>query len=173
MSKKILVPRYSSFIPTKQQRIHAAEINNRYPIDRFANERDWFFFFHVDPAIRIIHAFGMNIGLVFFLWAILEWSLLSFLLWGVGVFFFYYLGVLTHILYDGGSAKVEQRHLITTFWPVMAMNFRTTFGRYDKELRHFIQQYPFTFQAHDLIEIERKDLLKFLLTTKELSTFAR
>lgn len=172
MSKRILVPKYASFFPSEAQRDHAAQINAQYPMSLFENEHDWFFFFHIDPAVRILHATGMNVGVIFFAWAILEWSLYSIPLWGIGVFFFYYLGVITHIIYDRQSAPVERRHLVTTFWTVIVINLKTTFGLYDRELRRFINKYPFTVNAHSLFEIERSSLLKFLCSIRNLSSLS-
>ena len=167
MSTKLLIPSYSSFIPSSKQREHASQINKEYPLDRFDNASDWFFFFHIDPVQRFIHTFGMGVGSIFFAWAIWEWSLLSFLLWGIGVFFFYCLGVISHAVYDKTSAPVERSHLVTTFWPVTLINLHTAFGVYDRQLRQFVEKYPFTVQAHSLIEIERKNLVKHLLRQKD------
>ena len=40
----------------------------------------------------------------------------------------------------------------------------TTFGGYDEALREFVDKYPFTTEAHNLVEIEKNNLLKYLIS---------
>jgi len=164
LADKILIPKHSSFFTSAKFRNHAASINDNYPAGLFENDQDWFFFFHIDPAIRLIHAFGMNMGFYFYVMALLEWSLFSFVYIGFGIFFFYFLGVITHKIYDKSSAPIKREHLRTTFWTVIKINYMTTFGGYDEALREFVDKYPFTTEAHNLVEIEKNNLLKYLIS---------
>lgn len=158
----ILVPKNSRFFPSKEQRNLSSQRIKEYPPEKFETYNDWFFFIHIDPVQRFIHAFGMYVGSFFFIMIFIEWSKLSFLYYLLGVFFFYGLGVISHAIFDKGTAKSEPKYFITTLKDVIYFNLATTFGFYDKALRRFIKKYPFVIDAYQLEEINRAHLIKFL-----------
>lgn len=158
--KKILVPKYARLFPNTESRKFNRARNAEFTPDKFLSYNDWFYFIHVDPYLRLIHALGMTIGTFLYVIAGYKLYLFGFKL-GVlvefltGVFFFYFLPLLSHYFYDGGSAKAEPDKLLPTFIPVIHINFLTISGRYDRWLREFIKKYPFTLEAWKLEERER------------------
>ena len=129
----------------------------------FKTYNDWFYFIHIDPAQRIVHAFGMFAGSYFFIMLFLEWSFKSIVYYLLGVFFFYVLGIISHLIYDKGTAKSDPKYFIPTFIPVIKFNILTSLGIYDNSLRRFCDKYPFTVKAYDLVEINGFSLIPFLL----------
>ena len=159
----ILVPKNSRFYPSKEQRELAAKRVNSFTPEKFDAYNDWFYFIHIDPVQRLIHAFGMYVGLYLFVMIFIEWSTLSWLYYILGVFFFYVLGIISHQIYDKGQAKSEPKYFLPTFMVVIKFNLQTTFGFYDKGLRDFVKKYPFVKEAYELEEIPRSQLLSHLL----------
>lgn len=155
--KTKLVPEYSQLVPSKDLRQIHQERQHLYPAEKFETYNDWFYFIHVDPIIRWWHAIGMMVGFLFYIIAGYETWILG-LSWKVaieiliGVFFFYFLPLISHFLYDGGSAKSTPDKFHSTLIPVIHINLLTLTGRYDKWLRKFILKYPFTTQAWKLQE---------------------
>ena len=158
----ILIPKNSRFFPTDEQRQQSAARVLDYPPEKFESYNDWFFYIHIDPVQRMIHAFGMYVGLFFFVMIFIEWSYLSIFYYLLGVFFFYGLGVISHLIYDLGKAKSAPRYFLSTLVVVIQFNLATTFGYYDKRLRKFIKKYPFVINAYELQEIKRSHFFKFL-----------
>ncbi len=156
---KIYVSKITRIIPTRESRsIHADRIA-KYTPDKFQTYNDWFYFIHVDPVVRWIHAFGMVVGT--FLYVISAYELiifgfgLSFLVkFFVGMFFFFFLPSISHFVYDGGGARSTPDKFHSTLIPVIHINLMTLTGKYDQWLRKFIQKYPFTVEAWKLEEKE-------------------
>ncbi len=69
-----------------------------------------------------------------------------------GMFFFYFLPLISHFIYDGGTAKSTPDKFHSTLIPVIHINLLTLTGRYDNWLRNYIQKYPFTVEAWELEE---------------------
>ncbi len=169
MGRNLLVPRHATFRIIKPKNTVAIKFNASYPEEAFDSVHDWFFFFHINPVVRFVHTFGMLVGLICFVIAAISWNWFTFVWLLIGSFFFYYLGGISHMIYDPDKAKVRPIHLMTGFLPVVRINMLTLMGRYDKALRQFQMKYPFTTEAHDLIEIDSRDLLTYLLKKKSLS----
>ena len=156
MNKK-LTPRSTSILPRKSFRQFHIDRNLQYGPQKFETYNDWFYFIHVDPVIRWWHALGMVIGMGFYLAAASE-ALSNGITWtaggltGAGMFFFYFLPLISHYVYDGGSAKSTPDRFHSTLYPVIHINLLTLTGRYDRWLRTFIGKYPFTREAWDLRE---------------------
>ena len=158
--KKILVPKYSSFIPRKENREFHKERNIKYTPVHFETYTDWFYFIHIDPYARRAHAFGMVLGT--FVYVI---SFYKFWVFGLtfkflfqihlAAFFFFYLPLISHYVYDGGKAKSTPKMFLPTFLPVIHINLLTLTGNYDQWLRTFILKYPFTVEAWKLEENDR------------------
>lgn len=152
-----LSPKWARPIPNKESRKFHQERNDRYTPDKFEHYNDWFYFIHVDPFTRWIHAIGMVIGFIFYfisgyeLWifGLNAGVVIKFL---VGVFFFYFLPLISHYIYDGGSAKSTPDKFHSTLIPVIHINLLTLTGQYDKWLRKFMIKYPFTREAWQLEE---------------------
>ena len=161
--KTVLIPKGSRLVPTKKLRSKARNRIQKYPESLFECYADWFFFVHIDPVQRYIHAIGMIIGIIFYIIVIIEWSIYSIIYYLIGAFFFYGLGVVSHILYDSSLGRSRVRNYHQTLFPVIKFNLRTLFGNYDQKLREFIHKYPFTLEAFDLIEIEKKDIWSYLI----------
>ena len=159
----ILVPKNSRFFPTTEQRKQSAARVQNYPPEKFETYNDWFFYIHIDPVQRMIHTFGMYVGLFFFTMIFIDWSYQSIYYYLLGVFFLYGLGVISHLIYDQGQAKSAPRYFLSTLIVVIEFNLATTFGYYDKKLRKFIEKYPFVKEAYELEEIKRRDFFKFLI----------
>ena len=128
-----------------------------YLPDKFECYNDWFYFIHVDPVIRKWHAFGMVVGTLFYLFSAYEaiahgitYALGVYLL--IGAFFFYFLPLISHYVYEGGTAKSSLDRLHSTFKPVIHINILTLTGRYDEWLREFMNKYPFIREAWELVE---------------------
>lgn len=161
--KTILVPKSARILPTAETKAFHMKRNEIYTADKFQSYNDWFYFIHVDPYIRGIHAFGMMIGfLLYFIAAFNTWifgvNWASAIQVMIGVFFFYFLPLISHYFYDGGSAKSTPDRFHSTLVPVIHINIMTLTGTYDHWLRKFIQKYPFTSEAWDL---EEKNVRKF------------
>lgn len=171
--KTLLIPREARFFPSKEMRIKAGRRVEHYSLDHFENLQDWFYFIHIDPAQRYVHAVGMLIGIVIYLAQLLylsELSLLSHLIFfSVGTFFFYGLGIVSHVIYDYGTAKSEPKNFLPTYPVVIKFNLLTLIGRYDQDLRRFVARYPFAIEAFDLIEIPKTQLLTHLLAPVDTS----
>lgn len=171
--KTLLIPREARFFPSKEMRIKAGRRVEHYSQDHFESLQDWFYFIHIDPAQRYVHAIGMLIGMVIYLAQFLYLSELSLLahliLFSVGTFFFYGLGILSHVIYDYGTAKSEPKNFLPTYPVVIKFNFLTLVGRYDQDLRRFVARYPFAKEAFDLIEIPQAQLLTHLLAPTDTS----
>jgi hypothetical protein len=105
----------------------------------------------------------MYVGAFFFTMLFVEWSLKSIGYYLLGVFFFYVLGIISHLIYDKGTARSEPKYFIKTLPAVISINFLTSIGLYDSSLRKFCEKYPFTHEAFELIELKPKDLLPHLL----------
>lgn len=154
---KAYISRHSRLVPTKSSREFHLERNSRYTPDKFQTYNDWFYFIHVDPFIRWIHAFGMIVGCFLYIISIYEFIIFGFgwapvIKFFVGMFFFYFLPLISHFIYDGGTAKSTPDKFHSTLIPVIHINLLTITGRYDKWLRQFIQKYPFTVEAWQLEE---------------------
>lgn len=158
--KKQLLPKSARLIPSKSSREFHLKRNELYTADKFQSYNDWFHFIHIDPYIRWIHAVGMVIGSVLYLiCAYKVWvhgfKLDLLLLFFTGVFFFYVLPLISHYIYDGGTAKSSPDRFHSTFGTVIHINLLTLSGRYDSWLRNFVKKYPFTIKAW---ELEEKDV---------------
>lgn len=161
--KKILIPRSSRAFPNQGSRDFHRERNALYTPENFENYNDWFYFIHVDPYLRWIHAVGMVLGFVLYFIAGLKLWLFGFtlecvLIFLTGLFFFYFLPLISHFFYDGGTAKSTPDKFHSTLIPVIHINLLTLTGRYDLWLRKFIQKYPFTVKAW---ELEEKNVRRF------------
>jgi len=157
--KKILIPKNSSFIPRQKNREFHKNRNINYTADKFNSYIDWFYFIHIDPYARRIHAFGMVIGtFLYFICAYKIWifgfSIEIIIQIFLAAFFFFYLPLISHYIYDGGKAKSTPDMFLPTLIPVIHINLLTISGRYDKWLRKFILKYPFTIEAWGLEEKE-------------------
>jgi hypothetical protein len=160
--RTILWPKHSPIIPTSESRAFHRQRNTVYTPDKFETYNDWFYFIHLDPRARAVHAFGMVVGT--FLYLI---SAYKFFIFGISLnliitiltaaFFFFYLPLLSHYLYDGGGAKSTADKFIPTFLPVIHINLMTLTGKFDPWLREFIKKYPFTVEAWKLEEKEIKE----------------
>lgn len=163
--KTILWPKYSTFIPTRQSRSFHIRRNSIYTPDKFETYNDWFYFIHLDPHARMIHAFGMVVGtflyfISFYKFIIfgLTWNLVFTIL--MAAFFFFFLPLISHYIYDGGGAKSTPDKFLPTFLPVIHINLMTITGKFDPWLRDFVKKYPFTIEAWGL---EERALKKTLL----------
>lgn len=157
--KKFYISKQSRLVPTKSSKDFHRERNARYSPDKFQTYNDWFYFIHVDPYVRWIHAFGMIVGIFLYIISLYEFLIFGFgfapvLKFFLGMFFFYFLPLISHHLYDGGEIKTPASKLIPTLIPVIHINFLTITGRYDQWLRKFIKKYPFTVEAWQLEEKE-------------------
>lgn len=162
--KMVLLPKKSRFYPSASLREFARRRNAAYPKEFFQTYNEWFYFIHIDPIQRFIHVFGMITGLIFFGLMIINWGLISFIYYILGAFFFYGIGIISHLIYDKGSAKSERKYLLTTFYPVIRINVLTLFGRFDQDLRKFINKYPFVKDAYELEEVPKTKIFSFLIT---------
>jgi len=162
--ENILIPRISTFFPSSHTRTLAQSTVRNNPPEKFQSYQDWFFFIHIDPAQRYVHSIGMVIGTIFFMMLFIEWSYWSFLYYILGVFFFYVVGIISHLIYDKGEAKSHPRYFAVTFLTTIQFNLLTLFGMYDKKLREFLKKYPFVAEEYDLIEIKKSQLIFHLLT---------
>ncbi len=166
MHRTILYPSQSRFLPSQEIRDQALMRNSKYKLRDFETLEDWFFYTHVDPVQRMIHAIGMFIGLSFF--GLCSYFLfsenwpLTALFYLLGVFFYYVSGIISHQFYDAGTGRSRPKDLITTFIPVIKINLATTFGSYDDKLRAFIAKYPFVTEAYQLIEVRHTRRYEFL-----------
>lgn len=155
--KKVYVSRWSRPLPSRESRAFHMKRNLHFTPDKFSSYIDWFYFIHVDPFIRWVHALGMVIGLFFYIISAYRFWFLGYstevlIQFLVGVFFFYFLPLISHYFYDGGSAKSTPDKFHSTLIPVVHINLLTVTGRYDKWLRSYIQKYPFTIEAWELEE---------------------
>lgn len=155
--KTVLFPRNSILFPTRESRERHLKRNALYPVEKFATYNDWFHFIHLDPYTRRVHAFGMISGSFLYVFAayhalIFGLSLKVLALILAGAFFFFFLPLLSHYFYEGGTAKSAPDKFHSTFIPVIHINLMTLTGTYDRWLRNFIVKYPFTVDAWDLEE---------------------
>jgi hypothetical protein len=155
--KSELIPKSTRFFPNKSTRLFHVERNAQFGPEKFQTYNDWFYFIHVDPVIRWWHAIGMVIGMIFYIFAGIDiwifglsWSVVFKIL--TGVFFFYFLPLLSHFIYDGGGAKLSPNKFHSTLIPVIHINLMTLTWQYDSWLRKFIEKYPFTTTAWNLEE---------------------
>ena len=166
MKSTLLLPKSSRLIPSQLQRELGLSRNSRYTIEDFESLEDWFFFTHIDPTQRIIHAIGMALGLLFFAlvfyYILTPNYLMAFITYLFGVFFYYVSGIISHQLYDLGTGRSHPKYLLPTFIPVIKINLATTFKYYDRDLRGFVTKYPFVIEAYELIEIPKDKTLDFL-----------
>ena len=154
---KRLIPKSFNLFPNKETREFHIQRSLKFGFDKFETYNDWFYFIHIDPMLRWWHAIGMLIGIFFYALAFKNFLMndlalniaIEFLL---GAFFFYFLPLISHHLYDGGKENAPPSRFHSTFIPVVHINFLTLTGRYDAWLRKFIQKYPFTVEAWELIE---------------------
>lgn len=152
-----LIPKSARLIPTAESRKFHQARNEQFTPEKFEHYNDWFYFIHVDPFLRWIHAIGMMIGFILYFFAAYEFWIFGFTFgvvanFMVGVFFFYFLPLISHYIYDGGSAKSTPDKFHSTLIPVIHINLLTLTGQYDKWLRKFIEKYPFTMEAWQLEE---------------------
>jgi hypothetical protein len=157
---KFLSPKSARLIPTVESRRFHQLRNDNFTPDKFQEYNDWFYFIHVDPCLRWIHAIGMMIGLILYFYSGFEFWIFGFTPGVVikflsGAFFFYFLPLISHHIYDGGSAKSTPDKFHSTLIPVIHINLLTLSGQYDKWLRKFILKYPFTVEAWQLEEREK------------------
>lgn len=155
----ILQSKFTRLIPSQESRAFHTNRNLNFTVDKFQTYNDWFYFIHVDAIIRWIHAIGMVLGFILYYFSAYEWWIAGFstsvvIKFLIGVFFFYFLPLISHYIYDGGSAKSTPDRFHSTLIPVIHINLLTLTGRYDKWLRKFIQKYPFTVEAWKLEEKE-------------------
>lgn len=155
-----LVPKSARLIPTAQSRKFHQERNDKFTPDKFKQYNDWFYFIHVDPFLRWVHAVGMTIGLILYFFSAYEFWIFGMTLgvvtkFLIGAFFFYFLPLISHYIYEGGGDKPTPDKFLTTLIPVIHINLLTLTGQYDKWLRVFIVKYPFTIEAWQLEERER------------------
>jgi hypothetical protein len=160
--KMYLIPKSARLIPTDETRKFHLARNAKYTMDKFNSYNDWFYFIHMDPFLRWIHAIGMVIGLILYFFSAYQSWILGFSLNVVftffsGMFFFYFLPLMSHYIYDGGTAKSTPDKFLSTLIPVIHINLLTLTGRYDKWLRNFILKYPFTYEAWDLEERQKEN----------------
>lgn len=161
--KTYLKCRFSRLIPNSESRQFHMARNAVYTPDKFQSYNDWFYFIHVDHYLRWIHAVSMVIGIfLYFISAYKLWifgfkadTIITFF---IGMFFFYFLPLISHYIYDGGSAKSTPDKFHSTLVPVIHINVMTLFGTYDSWLRKFIEKYPFT---HEAWQLEEKNVRKF------------
>lgn len=158
-----LAPKSSRLLPSKDTRAFHLDRNGKYGPEKFQSYNDWFYFIHIDPILRWWHAGGMVIGSLFYIFAALDFWVFGLTLAMtikifVGVFFFYCLPLISHYIYDGGTAKSSPDKFHSTLIPVIHINLLTLTGRYDQWLRKFIEKYPFTTEAWQL---EEKKLFLF------------
>lgn len=155
--KTNLIPKSARILPTKESRQFHRFRNDIYTVEKFQSYNDWFYFIHVDPFIRWVHAIGMVIGLILYFIAGYKFWILGFnlevaVIFFCGIFFFYFLPLISHFIYDGGTAKSSPDKFHSTLIPVIHINILTLSGRYDLWLRSFIAKYPFTVEAWELEE---------------------
>ena len=164
--RHLLYPRLSRFKPSEDIRAQGLTRNQAYKLEDFENLEDWFFYTHIDPAQRIIHAIGMILGIIFFIQCVFalfnqQWlGLFAFYL--IGVFFYYVSGIISHQFYDAGTGRSHPKYLLPTFLPVIKINTATLNGSYDRRLREFVAKYPFVHEAYDLIEVPYSQRFHFL-----------
>ena len=155
--KTELIPRSTRLFPNKSSRVFHNKRNAKYGPEKFQNYNDWFYFIHLDPVIRWWHGIGMMIGIIFYIFAGLDAWIFGFGLSTIikilaGVFFFYFVPLISHYIYDGSTAKSSPGKFHSTLIPVIHINLLTLTGQYDRWLRKFIEKYPFTVEAWDLEE---------------------
>jgi hypothetical protein len=158
----LLLPLHSRLIPNQVLRNKALDRNTQYKIENFESLEDWFFFTHIDPVQRLIHAVGMYIGLFFFLLMFIDFGLQSFIYYILGVFFYYVSGIISHQFYDGGSGRSHPKFLLPTFIPVIKINLATSLGYYDSVLRDFVKKYPFVETSYELKEVPKDKYYSFI-----------
>ena len=149
---KTFTGRHFRLIPSKESREFHIKRTLHYTPDKFESYNDWFYFIHVDPYMRWIHALGMVIGVILYLFSAIQIILNGFgwkpvIEFFVGMFFFYFLPLISHHIYDGGKANATPDKFLPTLIPVIHINLLTITGTYDKWLRKFMVKYPFTKEA--------------------------
>lgn len=155
--KTQLIPKSTRLLPNKSTRLFHLERNRAYGPEKFQKYNDWFYFIHIDPIIRWWHGLGMMIGIILYFFAALDAWIFGFGMAMVtkvlaGVFFFYFLPLISHYIYDGGTAKSTPDKFHSTLIPVIHINLLTLTGQYDRWLRKFIEKYPFVVEAWNLEE---------------------
>ncbi len=175
--KKVLVPRHSRIFPTKLELDISESIPKKYGPEFFETYQDWFYFAHIDPVQRWIHALGMVIGYGIYIYCgylAINLMVIPFIIWLlVGIFFYYGSGLISHSVYDRAAGKTTPDHFGDTFGTVHRFNLETLLGIYDYSLRKFIKKYPFVTEAFDLIEIKIEKLPQHLLTRNKEQKNAR
>ncbi len=151
--------KHSRLFPSRESRAFHIARNAKFTPDKFENYNDWFYFIHVDHYLRWTHAISMMVG--FFLYFISAYKLWIFglkldtvLTFFFGMFFFYFLPLISHYIYDAGTAKSTPDKFHSTLIPVIHINVMTLTGSYDRWLRKFVEKYPF---AHEAWALEEKE----------------
>jgi hypothetical protein len=152
-----LKPQNSRLIPTRESRAFHAARNRTFTPDKFESYTDWFYFIHIDPYTRALHAFGMVVGTLLYVVSLYRFLVFgarpeAFLTLSAGAFFFYVFPLLSHYVYDGGGARSTPGKFLPTLLPVIHINLLTLTGRFDSWLRRFVEKYPFTVAAWALRE---------------------
>jgi hypothetical protein len=147
VSGSALVSALAALVPTPAARERNRRRVRMYGPERFASYRDYFWFGHVDPVLRWWHAIGMVAGVVLFPLAVLLRDPLLFL---AGVVFFYGLGYVSHVIYDGGAARTDYRYFLPSIPWIIEINLRTLGGGFEPCLRDLAERYPFVRQAYGL-----------------------
>lgn len=155
--RSYLISKHSKLIPTSESREFHRKRNAEFSPDKFQSYTDWFYFIHIDHYMRWFHAISMVIGCS--LYIISAYKLWIFglkadtvITFFTGMFFFYFLPLISHFIYDAGSAKAGPDKFLPTFIPVIHINFMTLTWTYDSWLRKFIEKYPFVIEAWQLEE---------------------
>lgn len=148
-----LIPANARWRPTSESRAENCRRVAAHAPERFKKYSDYFFFIHVDPVLRFWHSLGMFAGIAFFALLVFNisnwpWNLV---LYSLGVLFFYGFGVISHYFYDGGVAKTGRKHFWDSLFTVIYFNTLTAFGLYQRRLRRFVEEYPFTIEAYELL----------------------
>jgi len=156
-SPRRLVPATTRWIPNRWSRQLSRERVRDYDSSQFETYADYFFFLHIDPVQRFWHSYGMFAGIGFFTGLFLNWNVwpLNLIFYLLGVLHFYGFGLISHLVYDGGSAKTEGRHFWDTMPTVIYFNTLTATFQYQKALKKFIRKYPFVIEAYGLRSQEK------------------
>jgi hypothetical protein len=140
-------------VPSSEVRAENRQRLNEYSIERFNGYGDWFYFIHIDPVVRFWHSLGFVVGTSLYISAIVAFSWWSIPLALGGLFFFYFLGLISHFYYDGGLAKSDVGHWHESTPLVIRIILTSITGRYNGQLEDFIRRYPFTVDAYGLERI--------------------
>jgi len=152
-SMAALIPPNVRWIPNAATRAENRRRLAPYDSSHFKRYSDYFFFLHFDPVQRFWHAVGMWVGIGLFgmIWAWRDRPLAALGIFAVGFVFFYGFGLFSHLAYDGGAAKTEPGHFLDSMPTVIYINVLSTTGLYQRRLRAFVAEYPFTAEAYGLL----------------------